>query len=266
MARVEDDGRGSETPPPRSSVSSEVAGPPGVTTRRGSSAAEPGARKRKNLPWWQEVLVLLVTALVLAVVVKTFFVQAFYIPSGSMEPTLNVNDRILVQKVSYWAGDVHRGDIVVFDDPGGWLAKEEQVQAHNLLQRTLERFGLFPTGGHLVKRVIGIGGDHVRCCDRRGDIVVNGVALDEDYLPRLTNPSDTDFDVTVPPDRLWVMGDNRAFSSDSRAHTGAPGGGFVPADDVVGKVWAVVWPGSRLQLVQRPDVFDNAALDEVPAQ
>jgi signal peptidase I len=232
---------------------------------RSGPGAQPPARrrrsKRKSLPWWQEMLVLLGTALVLAVVVKTFFVQAFYIPSGSMEPTLNVNDRILVQKVSYWNGDVHRGDIVVFDDPGGWLGQEAQVQPHNTVQRALELFGLFPTGGHLVKRVIGVEGDHVRCCDRHGDIVVNGVPLDESYLPKRVHPSDSDFDVTVPEDHLWVMGDNRGASSDSRAHTGAPGAGFVAVDDVVGKVWAIVWPGSRLRLVDRPEVFDDAALD-----
>ena len=118
---------------------------------RSSSAQAAEARKRKHLPLWQETVLLLGVALLLAVVIKTFFVQAFYIPSGSMEPTLNINDRILVQKVSYWSGDVHRGDIVVFDDPGGWLGREAQVQPHNAVQRALELFGLFPTGVHLVK-------------------------------------------------------------------------------------------------------------------
>ncbi|MBA2456341.1 MAG: signal peptidase I [Nocardioidaceae bacterium] len=217
------------------------------------------------MPLWQEVLVLLVTALVLAVVVKTFFVQAFFIPSGSMEPALNVNDRILVQKVSYWTGDVERGDIVVFDDPGGWLSAAEQLKPANGVQRALEVFGLFPTGGHLVKRVIGIGGDQVVCCNRNDDVVVNGVALDEAYLPKGINPSDTEFDVTVPAGHLWVMGDNRDFSSDSRSHTGGPGGGFVPEDNVTGKVWAIVWPSSRLELIDRPEVFDRTAFDAKPA-
>ena len=250
MARIDDDGLGPDASAPRSSA----------------STADRRSTKRKGLPWWQELLVLLATALVLAVVVKTFFVQAFYIPSGSMEPALNIDDRILVQKVSYWAGDVHRGDIVVFDDPGGWLGKEARVRPHNDVQRALELFGLFPTGGHLVKRVIGVPGDHVRCCDRDGSIVVNGVPLDEDYLPKGVEPSTSDFDVTVPEDHLWVMGDNRPFSSDSRAHTADPGAGFVAADDVVGKVWAVVWPGSRMRFIERPEVFDDAALDGDPAQ
>lgn len=259
MARIDDDGRGTDSSTPRSSAPGTDPLP--TVVRTGSHAAQRRG-KRAPLPLWQEVLVLLATALILAIVVKTFFVQAFYIPSGSMEPTLQLDDRILVQKVSYWAGEVHRGDIVVFDDPGGWLSREEQLRPHNDLQRVLEVFGLFPTGGHLVKRVIGIGGDHVRCCDRNGDLVVNGVPLDETYLPADVSPSESSFDVTVPDNRLWVMGDNRSFSSDSRAHTGAPGGGFVSGDDVVGKVWAIIWPGSRLEIVDRPEVFNDAALDE----
>lgn len=266
MAKIDNDGRGMETAPLRSSVSADSETPPAVPTGGAHALRKPPAKKAP-LPLWQEVLVLLATALILAIVVKTFFVQAFYIPSGSMEPTLqgcegcSGNDRILVQKVSYWTGDVHRGDIVVFDDPGGWLNVAEQVQPSNGPQRLLEVFGLFPTGGHLVKRVIGIGGDRVRCCDRNGDIVVNGAALEETYLPRDVAPSDTDFDVTVPDDHLWVMGDNRSFSEDSRAHRGDPGGGFVPGEDVVGKVWAIIWPSSRLEIIDRPDVFNDSLLD-----
>jgi signal peptidase I len=213
---------------------------------------------KKALPLWQEVLVLLATALVLAVLVKTFLVQAFYIPSGSMETTLDKNDRILVQKVTYWTGDVDRGDVVVFDDPGVWLGPNEGREATNPLQQGLSVVGLYPTGGHLVKRVVGIGGDRVRCCDSDGRLSINGEPIDETYLPRGTEPSLTPFDVTVPDGDLWVMGDNRSDSSDSRAHLGAPGGGFVPADDVVGKVWTVVWPWSRIQVVDGAgDVFTD---------
>jgi len=272
VARIDDAGRGAETTPPRPAVLADVDAAQGPVQADATSppdppspAAETKAGRGKSLPLWQEVLVLLVTALVLAVVVKTFFVQAFFIPSGSMEPALNVNDRILVQKVSYWTGDVERGDIVVFDDPGGWLSAAEQLKPANGVQRALEVFGLFPTGGHLVKRVIGIGGDHVRCCNRDGDVVVNGVALDEAYLPKGMNPSDTPFNERVPAGDLWVMGDNRDFSSDSRSHTGGPGGGFVPEDNVTGKVWAIVWPSSRLELIDRPEVFDSTAFDAKPA-
>ncbi|MGO4254978.1 signal peptidase I [Marmoricola sp. RAF53] len=208
------------------------------------------ATKKPGLPVWQESLLLLVIAVVLAVVVKSFFLQAFYIPSASMEPQLVKNDRILVEKVSFWgSGTPHRGDVVVFADPGDWLGGEGQATA-NPLARGLQVVGLYPAGGHLVKRVIGVGGDRVRCCDADGRITVNGKALDESsYLPEGTEPSEKTFDVRVPAGHLWVMGDNRGNSADSRAHLDQPGGGFVPVDLVVGKVWALVWPWKRAQLV-----------------
>lgn len=208
------------------------------------------------MPVWQESILLVVTAMLMAIIVKGLFVQAFYIPSESMEPGLLVNDKILVQKVSYWVGAPHRGDVVVFDDPGGWLDAAESNLARNPVQKALELIGLFPTGGHLIKRVIGVGGDHVVCCDARGRITVNGTALDEPYLlgqPGVTG--DQKFDVTVPADHLWVMGDNRGNSADSRVHLGDPGGGFVDADRVVGKAWLRVWPLNRLGIVHDPDNF-----------
>ncbi len=212
-------------------------------------------REKRQLPLWQESVLLIVIALVMAVVVKTFLVQAFYIPSGSMEPTMLVNDRILVQKVSYWNHDVNRGDIVVFDDPGNWLEAEDSRQAHNVVQRSLELFGLFPTGGHLIKRVIGVGGDHVKCCTTDGKLEVNGVALDEPYVLDRNLTKDKTFDVVVPKNHLWVMGDNRGNSADSRYHLGDPGGGFVPTSDVVGKAWVRVWPWSRAGFLKAPDTF-----------
>ena len=228
------------------------------TTAAAGSGATAGKPEKRSLPLWQEVLLLLVTALALAVVVKTLFVQAFYIPSGSMETTLDKDDRILVQKVTYWAGDVERGDIVVFDDPGGWLGPAESREASNVLQRGLSLIGLYPTGGHLVKRVIAVGGDHIMCCDQQGRIEINGEPLEETYLRDGIKPSLTPFDQRVPEGSLWVMGDNRGDSSDSRAHLGAPRGGFVSTDDVVGRVWTVVWPSSRIQVVDGVDeVFEN---------
>ena len=218
--------------------------------------------RRKQLPLWQEVIVLLALALALAIVVKAFFVQAFFVPSISMEPTFLRQDRILVEKWSYWSGDVQRGDVVVFDDPGGWLAPSQSNQASNVVQKGLEAFGLYPTGGHLVKRVIGVGGDEVACCDAKGRVTVNGVPLEEqDYLMPGVRPSTQDFDVEVPDGTLWVMGDNRPQSGDSRLHMGSAGGGFVPVDDVVGKVWAIVWPLGRHEILDRPETFANPALD-----
>jgi signal peptidase I len=201
---------------------------------------------------------LLGIALLLAVVIKALFMQAFYIPSGSMNDTLVFNDRILVQKVSYWGGgEPARGDIVVFSDPGGWLDASQGPRPGNPITKGLEFVGLFPTGGHLVKRVIAVGGDTVQCCDKQGRVSVNGTALKERaYLAPGTRPSLTTFKQKVPEGYLWVMGDNRAESADSRVHLGDPGGGFVPVDNVVGKVFAVVWPLGHFKLVERPQTFE----------
>lgn len=214
---------------------------------------------KRHLPVWQETILLVVTAVVIAVVVKTFFLQAFYIPSGSMEPTMVENDRLLVQKVSYWSGDPGRGDIVVFDDPGGWLAEDESRAATNPVQKALEVVGLYPTGGHLIKRVVGVGGDTVRCCSDDGRLTVNGTPITEKYPLDASVTADTPFEVKVPKGYLWVMGDNRDNSADSRAHMGEPGGGFVPVSDVVGKAWLRVWPFDRGGFVDGTEAFDDVA-------
>ncbi|WP_332664538.1 signal peptidase I [Aeromicrobium sp.] len=212
-------------------------------------------QKKKQLPVWQESILLVATAMVMAVIVKTFFLQAFYIPSESMEPTMLVNDKILVQKVSYWGGDVKRGDVVVFDDPGGWLSAEDSKHASNPVQKALETVGLFPTGGHLIKRVIGVGGDTIACCTD-GKLTVNGKELSEPYVLDETVTKDKTFEVKVPKGHLWVMGDNRGNSSDSRAHMGDPGGGFISDQSVVGKAWLRVWPLGRAGFIHKPDTFD----------
>jgi signal peptidase I len=226
--------------------------------------------EKASLPVWQESLLLLAIALVLAIGIKYFFVQAFYIPSPSMEPMFIKNDRILVEKVSYWgAKGPQRGDIVVFKDPGNWLNADETRTATNPVTKTLEAVGLYPSGGHLVKRVIGVGGDRVKCCDAQGRVTVNGKALDErSYLPKGALPSEDPFDVRVPDGHLWVMGDNRSNSADSRYHMGEPGGGFVADDLVVGKVWALIWPWKRAEWVHRPATFRDIAAsagDSVPS-
>ena len=219
-------------------------------------------KERKQLPLWQETILLLVIALGLAIVIKALFVQAFYIPSPSMEPLFIKNDRILVQKVSYWGGgNPSRGDVIVFRDPpdAHWLQPTD-IGSPTGIKKVMEVVGLYPAGGHLVKRVIGIGGDEVKCCDSQGRVTVNGKPLDEKaYLPKGTVPSLTTFDVKVPQNHVWVMGDNRGNSCDSRCHMGDPGGGFIADDLVVGKVFSLVWPLGRARVVNKPHTFDGAS-------
>ena len=229
-----------------------------------TTAAEPDAkprRKRRSVPLWAETVILLALALVISALVKTFFVQMFFVPSGSMRPLFVDDDRIVVQKMSYWDGDIERGDVVVFADPGGtWLGAAGQVEL-NGVQRLFSKVGLYPTGGHLVKRVIGIGGDTVKCCDKQGRVTVNGVPLaEEDYILEGHPPSDKKFEVEVPEGRLWMMGDNRSNSEDSRFHQELDGGGTIPESAVVGKVWAVVWPLNRFDRLETPTTFGNPAL------
>jgi signal peptidase I len=225
----------------------------------GRPAKSEAKSAKKQMPLWQETILLLVLALLLAIVIKSLFVQAFYIPSPSMEPQFIENDRILVQKVSYWGGgSPSRGDIIVFKDPGGWLDANESTAPRSPVTKVLEKIGLYPTGGHLVKRVIGIGGDRVVCCDAKGRVTVNGKVLDErSYLPKGTAPSQIKFDRKVPEGHLWMMGDNRGFSYDSRGHMGSPGGGYVDDDLVVGKVFALIWPWKRAEIVHRPATFED---------
>ncbi len=234
-----------------------------MTTRSGSAGAG-GRSRRDRLPVWAETLLLLLLALVVSALVKTFFVQMFFVPSGSMRPLFVDDDRILVQKISYWGGGhVERGDVVVFDDPNGrWLGREGAPRLTKV-QKALSEVGLYPTGGHLVKRVIAVGGDRVACCDKQGRVTVNGIPLQEkSYLPKGTKPSERQFDVKVPAGRLWVMGDNRGDSEDSRFHQDLPGHGTVPENDVVGKVWAIVWPFGRAHVVHEPKTFENARLKD----
>src|SRR3954451_13671202 len=232
-----------------------------MTTRSGSAGAA-GRSRRDRLPVWAETILLLLLALVVSALVKTFLVQMFFVPSGSMRPLFVDDDRILVQKISYWGGGhVERGDVVVFDDPDGKWLGPESAQRLSPVQKALSEIGLYPTGGHLVKRVIGIGGDRVACCDLHGRVTVNGVPLDEkSYIAEGAKPSERKFSVTVPKGRLWVMGDNRGNSEDSRFHQDLPGRGTVPDSDVVGKVWAIVWPFGRAHLLHEPKTFENPKL------
>ncbi|WP_299033963.1 signal peptidase I [uncultured Pseudokineococcus sp.] len=197
----------------------------------------------------REVVLVVVTALVLSLLIKTFLVQAFFIPSESMQPTLEVGDRVLVSRLTPGPFDLDRGDVVVFTDPGGWLTptvEPERTVVGEALVDALSFVGVLPqdSGDHLIKRVVGLPGDTV-AADGTGALVVNGEPLGERYLYPGDLPSAEPFTVVVPEGRLWVMGDHRSDSLDSRAHTQLEGGGTVPLEDVVGRAVLLVWPLER---------------------
>jgi signal peptidase I len=237
-----------------------------------TSAPAPGAqrpqtrRKHRRRSFWKELPILIAVALLLAVIIKTFAIQAFWIPSGSMENTLEINDRVLVNKIVYHIRDIHRGDIVVFNGDGSWDPGLPVPTNGNVLDQFFSGFASMFGFGHpgdiLIKRVIGVPGDHVACCDAQGRVTVNGVPLNEQsYLYPNSAPSLTRFNIVVPPGRLWVMGDNRFYSDDSRDHQGDPGGGTVPESAVIGRAFVIIWPPSRWRFLPIPATFTQPALN-----
>ena len=221
-------------------------------------------------PFLVELPFLVVFALVLAFLIKTFLVQAFYIPSGSMQNTLQPGDRVLVNRAAEWLGsEPSRGEVVVFKDPGDWLGDEGTPTSSNWLKSTLTWVGLLPADdGDLIKRVIGVGGDHVVCCNSAGQITVNGIALSESsYLYPGDTPNagwDKPFDITIPQGYLWVMGDHRDVSLDSRRHQDE-NDGLVPVANVVGRADVVVWPISHWATLPIPDTFKQTGLSALGA-
>ncbi|SEB83403.1 signal peptidase I [Microbacterium hydrocarbonoxydans] len=227
-----------------------------MTTDSAAAPTPPTKRRRGFFIFLRDVLVIIVIAALVSFIVKTFIVRSFYIPSASMERTLLVDDRILVDELTpRWTG-YERGDIVVFKDPGGWLDAQPQAPAQPPLIQAVDWVltvvGISATDSqdHLVKRVIGLPGDHVVCCNALGQITVNDAPIDElDYLNLPegdTAASNDPFDVVVPEGSLWLMGDNRDRSRDSRAHQDLPSGGFVPLENVVGKAFLTTWPFDRM--------------------
>jgi len=233
------------------------------------SPAQPAAGGRQPRPkakrsFWRELPILIVIALVLAVLIKTFAVQAFWIPSGSMENTLEINDRVLVNKIVYHLRDIHRGDIVVFNGDGSWDPGTVPVSG-NVFEQFYDgfasMFGFGHSGEILIKRVIGLPGDTVACCDAQGRVTVNGVPLNEgSYLYPGSAPSTMKFSDVVPSGRLWVMGDNRLVSDDSRDHQGDPGGGTIPESAVIGRAFVIIWPPSRWRILPIPATFEQPQL------
>ena len=221
-------------------------------------------RRRKRRSSLVELLVLGVIAVVLALVIKTYAIQAFFIPTGSMENTLEIGDRVLVNKLVYDFRGIHRGDIIVFDGNGSWdFNAPSNPNIFNRFFSDLEGIvGISHDSSIYIKRVIGLPGDRVVCCNAKGQITVNGVALSEQsYLYPGNQPSAQPFKITVPPGRLWVMGDHRAVSYDSRGHMGDPGGGTIPESAVLGRAFVIIWPPSRWDILNIPATFEQPQLN-----
>lgn len=262
------------------------AGEPGPGPVGGQDApgagAEPGPDteyappgKPKSRSFWRELPVLIVIALVIALLIKSFVVQAFFIPSPSMENTLDVGDKVLVNKLVYHFRSIQPGDVVVFNGAGSWNALPPASKASSdplvrlydaaivpLFRSITGLFGTAPGQQDYIKRVIGVPGDHIACCTAAGLITVNGVPLREkSYLYPGNLPSTSHFSITVPPGRLWVMGDHRFVSYDSRGHISFPGGGTVPESQVVGRAFMIVWPPSRWRVLPIPATFGQPGID-----
>ena len=251
-----DSSPGSTGTPQGDAVAEEDPPPVGEEGARESAAPDPEPRRGLG-PLLRETAIVVVLSLLIATVVRIFLVQAFLIPSGSMEDTLLVGDRVLVSKLSYRFGEVERGDVVVFSDPDRWLgtqADDGDTGVGGAVKNFFEFVGVLPESSeeHLIKRVIGVGGDTVVCCDDAGLITVNGVAIHEDaYLYPGDVPSIDQFEVTVPEGQLFIMGDHRSNSGDSRIH------GAFDTDLVVGRAFAVAWPITRWGSLSDHSVFDD---------
>jgi signal peptidase I len=229
----------------------------------------PRKRKRKHArkqTFWRDLVVIVVAALALTILLKAFVVQVFSIPSGSMENTLLVGDRILVSKIVYHFRPIARGDIVVFSGSGSWdpVAPPPSNPLARVWADAVNLVGIAGPQTDYVKRVIGVPGDRVICCNASGQITVNGVALSESsYIFPGDHPSDIRFNIVVPPGRLWVMGDDRGNSDDSRYRANDPGKGTIPESAVVGRAFLVIWPLSRVSDLPIPETFKQAGLSSL---
>lgn len=202
----------------------------------------------------RELPILVIVALAVSLVIKSFLVQFFYIPSGSMENTLQINDRVAVNKVPFFSRSINRGDVVVFRDPDNWLPEpytEDENRYLAKIKEGLVAVGILPNPAkqYLVKRVIGVAGDKVECCSKNKKLLINGVAIDEPYIFAGNTASDTKFNVTVPEGKIWVMGDHRGASADSRFHQDDINKGMVPTERVTGRVFGIIWPIKNLGTV-----------------
>jgi signal peptidase I len=237
-----------------------------------SSAPEPGAgdsdakagKPKKKKGFARELLTIVVAAAVLTLLVKAFLIQVYRIPSASMENTLQIGDRVLVNKVVYHFRDIARGDVIVFSGQDSWGPDAPPPSSNPLVRvfdDVLSGLGLHTDQTYYIKRVIGLPGDRVVCCDAQGRVTVNGVALNESqYLYPGEQPSTLKFNNVVPAGHVWVMGDHRGDSEDSRYHPEDPGGGSIPESQVAGRAFFIIWPPSQFRDLPIPSTFQQAAL------
>ncbi len=208
----------------------------------------------------RELPILVILALLVSLLIKSFLVQFFYIPSGSMENTLQVKDRVAVNRVPFIGNDVSRGDVIVFRDPAGWLPEASSASENritNAIREGLVIVGIIPNPAkqYLVKRVIGVAGDKVVAKDQV--LTINGKPTNEPYIFAGNTPSDTDFNITVPEGKVWVMGDHRGASGDSRVHQDDVNNGMVPVEKITGRVIATIWPLSQIGFISSQDPLSN---------
>ena len=208
----------------------------------------------------RELPILVILALLVSLLIKSFLVQFFYIPSGSMENTLQIKDRVAVNRIPVIGNDISRGDVIVFRDPAGWLPDASSDSGNGItsaIREGLVLVGIVPNPAkqYLVKRVIGVAGDNVVAKDRV--LTINGKPTNEPYIFAGNSPSDTDFNITVPEGKVWVMGDHRGASGDSRVHQDDVNNGMVPVEKITGRVIATIWPIKQIGFISSQDPLSS---------
>jgi signal peptidase I len=202
----------------------------------------------------REFPILVIVALAVSLLIKTLLVQFFFIPSGSMENTLQIQDRVAVNKLPFISKNINRGDVVVFRDPANWLPEPYSGDENRIVAKIKEGLVLVgvlpnPAKQYLVKRVIGVAGDRVICCSKSGKLTINGKEATEPYIFAGNKVSEMDFNITVPEDKIWVMGDHRSASADSRYHQDDVNNGFVPVSRITGRAYAIIWPIKNIGII-----------------